>query len=160
MAPIILKTMESVIYPSTLNLTKLPHRTNLALFGLALFSSPLLYLGILFIFTLNTSQSVLANEVYAKGPPAHGHQAKHHYKYYPEKQVYYDTDRNLYFYLSNGRWISVISLPKIMRLNLGLGIPIDLDHDKPYNEHSVYKKKYPPSKKHKKEKEKHKFPFE
>lgn len=157
--------MESVICLSPFNLAKLLYRHILLIF-----SRTRLYLGFVTVFALmmNTSQWVMANEIHAKGPPphapAHGYRAQHHYKYYPEKQVYFDTDRNLYFYLSNGRWISAISLPKPLRLNLGLAVSIDLDHDKPYLKHSVYKKKYPPGKKHKhkkeREKEKHRVPFE
>lgn len=155
--------MESINYPSPCNLAKLLCRQILPIF-----SSIGLYVGLVIVVALNISPLVLANEMHAKGPPphapAHGYRAQHHYKYYPEKQVYFDTDRNLYFYLSNGHWISAISLPKPLRLNLGLAVLIDADHDKPYMKHSIYKKKYPPGKKHKhkkeREREKHRVPFE
>ncbi len=36
------------------------------------------------------------------GPPPHakayGHRARHHYHYYPDAYVYFDTGRGLYFY--------------------------------------------------------------
>jgi hypothetical protein len=43
-----------------------------------------------------------------KGPPAHapahGYRAKHQYRYYPSRSVYYDTGRKLYFYIKGDNW--------------------------------------------------------
>ncbi|MEA3371699.1 MAG: hypothetical protein U9Q40_10200, partial [Campylobacterota bacterium] len=55
------------------------------------------------------------------GPPphakAHGLRAKHHYRYYPDTSVYYDTGRSVYFYLdSNGAWRMAVSLPRFLKV--------------------------------------------
>ena len=40
----------------------------------------------------------------ASRAPAHGYRAKHQYRYYPEKSVYYESARRLYFYLKGENW--------------------------------------------------------
>ncbi|MEA3362615.1 MAG: hypothetical protein U9Q61_05030, partial [Thermodesulfobacteriota bacterium] len=55
------------------------------------------------------------------GPPphakAHGLRVKHHYRYYPDTSVYYDTGRSVYFYLdSNGAWRMAVSLPRFLKV--------------------------------------------
>ena len=94
-----------------------------------------------------------------KGPPAHapahGYRAKHQYRYYPSRSVYYDTGRKLYFYIKGDRWEVGASLPNRIRFGLGESVSIELDTAKPYIYHSEHVKKYPPGqmkKKHKKKK--------
>jgi len=90
------------------------------------------------------------------GPPphakAHGLRAKHHYRYYPDTGVYFDTGRSVYFYLdSYGAWRMAVSLPQFLKVQLGDNVTIEMDTDRPYSEYPAHKKKYPP-KKHKKHK--------
>ena len=88
--------------------------------------------------------------------PAHGYRAKHEYRYYPSRSVFYDTSRRLYFYIKGKNWEVGASLPSSLRVGLGDSVSIELDTDKPYLYHAEHVKKYPPGqlkkKKHKKKK--------
>ena len=96
-----------------------------------------------------------------KGPPAHapahGYRAKHQYRYYPSRSVYYDTGRRLYFYIKGDNWEVGASLPNQIRIGLGDSVNIELDTDKPYVYHSEHVKKYPPGQMKKKNKKKNKW---
>jgi hypothetical protein len=96
-----------------------------------------------------------------KGPPAHapahGYRAKHQYRYYPSRSVYYDTGRRLYFYLKGDNWEVGASLPHHIRIGLGESVSIELDTDKPYIHHAEHVKKYPPGQMKKKNKKKNKW---
>ena len=97
-----------------------------------------------------------------KGPPAHapahGYRAKHQYRYYPSRSVYYDTGREIYFYLKGDNWEVRASLPGSIRVGLGDSVSIELDTDKPYLYHADHVKKYPPGQmKKKKNKKKDKW---
>ena len=83
--------------------------------------------------------------------PAHGYRAKHHYRYYPDAYVYYDTDRGAYFYLDNGEWRISVSLPSSIHLESAY-VSLELDTDEPYRYHDKHKEKYPPGKTKKKNK--------
>ena len=91
-----------------------------------------------------------------KGPPAHapahGYRAKHQYRYYPSRSVYYDRDRRIYFYLKGDNWEVGASLPSSLRVELGDSVSIELDTDKPYIYHPDHVKKYPPGQMKKKKK--------
>lgn len=84
-----------------------------------------------------------------KGPPAHapahGYRTKHHYRYYPDERVYYDTGRGAYFYLDNGTWRMSIGLPGSIRLESRY-VSLELDTDEPYRYFSEHEAKYPPDK--------------
>jgi hypothetical protein len=73
--------------------------------------------------------------------PAHSNRAKYHYRYYPSLYVYFDIDRNLYFYPEGGKWKRGESYP-YGRQHSGF-IPLDMDTDKPYKWHSEVEKRYP-----------------
>jgi hypothetical protein len=91
--------------------------------------------------------SGLGTEVLGGPPPwapAHGYRAKHTYSYYPARQVYYDTKRNLYFYYHNGQWQMSGSLPFKLRISLGSNVTLEMGTDRPYEHHSEVKKNYPP----------------
>src|SRR5210317_1597878 len=47
--------------------------------------------------------------------PAHGYRAKHQYRYYPSRSVYYDTGRRLYFYIKGDHWEVGAFLPNQIR---------------------------------------------
>jgi len=89
--------------------------------------------------------------------PAHGYRAKHHYRYYPSRNVYHDTDRGLYFYLKGDNWEVGASLPSSLRVGLGDSVSIELDTDKPYIYHADHVKKYPPGQMKKKNNKKAKW---
>ena len=84
--------------------------------------------------------------------PAHGHRAKHKYRYYPTCSVYYDSGRRIYFYLKGDNWEMGASLPSHLRMGLGDSVSIELDTDKPYFYHADHVEKYPPGQKKKKNK--------
>lgn len=85
--------------------------------------------------------------------PAHGYRAKHHYRYYPEAQVYFNEKKGLYSYHRHGRWDTSSSLPETIRIDARKYVVLEMDTDRPYRYHSEIKKTYPP-KKNKKPKEK------
>ncbi|MFQ5757416.1 MAG: hypothetical protein ACE5H7_15155 [Acidiferrobacterales bacterium] len=87
--------------------------------------------------------------------PAHGHRAKHQYRYYPSHSVYYDSARGLYFYLERDNWQISASLPSKLKVSLGSYVNMELETTKPYVHHREHVKKYPPGKM-KKKKSKHK----
>jgi hypothetical protein len=84
--------------------------------------------------------------------PAHGYRAKHQYRYYPSRSVYYDTARGLYFYLKGDNWEVGASLPGSLRVGLGDSVSIELETDKPYIHHEAHVKKYPAKQSKKKKK--------
>jgi hypothetical protein len=76
--------------------------------------------------------------------PAHGYRAKHQYRYYPSRSVYFDTERKLYFYLKGENWEVGASLPTGLKTGLGDYVSFELDTDKPYVYHAEHVNKYPP----------------
>ena len=89
--------------------------------------------------------------------PAHGYRAKHRYRYYPSSSVYYDSDRELYFYLKGDNWEVGVSLPNSIRVRLGDYVSMELETDKPYVYHTDHVKRYPPGQMKKKNKKKYKW---
>ncbi len=75
--------------------------------------------------------------------PAHGYRAKK-YRYFPSAQIYFDLQRDVYFYYSNGEWQVSASLPGRIRAQLGEHITLEMGTDEPYRYHSEVVKKYPP----------------
>ncbi len=80
--------------------------------------------------------------------PAHGRRDHYRYNYYPTAEFYFDTGRNMYFYLdSRGRWSFSVNLPLHLRSHLHDGyVEIEMEYDRPYLRHKDHKNKY---KKHK-----------
>lgn len=80
--------------------------------------------------------------------PAHGRRDHYRYHYYPTAEFYFDTGRNMYFYLdSRGRWSFSVNLPLHLRSHLHNGyVEIEMGDDRPYLRHKDHKNKY---KKHK-----------
>lgn len=73
-----------------------------------------------------------------------GHRGNHHYYYYPDSGVYYDKDRNTYFYQGDGHWRQSPTLPPGYRVDRDQHRELRLDTDKPYQYHPDVNKKYPP----------------
>ena len=78
--------------------------------------------------------------------PAHGYRRKYTYRYYPDAHVYFDVDRNLYFFLERGKWKSRMALPSSIRIKASEWVTIDLDTPKPYLKIKEHEKRYPPGK--------------
>lgn len=74
--------------------------------------------------------------------PAHGYRAKYKYHYYPRCKVYYDTAREIYFYLKGENWEVGISLPSHLKNDLGEYVNLVLDTDRPYEFNEKHNKKY------------------
>ena len=88
--------------------------------------------------------------------PAHGHRAKHRYRYYPHHYVYFDLGRGVYFYLEGDGWRVSAQLPSRIHLAYASYVTLEMETDRPYQNFSEHKKKYPPGqvKKNKKQKKK------
>ena len=77
--------------------------------------------------------------------PAYGHRRNFHsYHYYPYADIYFDTGRNMYFYLNNhGQWSFSINLPIHLHSRLDRGyVEIEMEADRPYLKHKFNKNKY------------------
>ena len=81
-------------------------------------------------------------EILPTGSPARSHLAENIYRYYPEKNIYYDVKKGLYYYLKGDRWISSTSIPAVLSPNIGGYITIEMDTDKPYQYHDEVQEKY------------------
>lgn len=71
-------------------------------------------------------------------------QETYFYYYYPNSYVYYDLKNKIYFYMSNGNWVSVSSLPQGFHLSDNYTLTIEMKSLQPFSEHEMHKKKYPP----------------
>lgn len=83
--------------------------------------------------------------------------ARHHYRYFPGTEVYFDTTSNIYFYLSDNIWLSAPLLPSHIRIDLNNFVTMELGGPKPYIYHKETIKRYPPGlrkEKHRKQREK------
>jgi len=73
----------------------------------------------------------------------------YHYDYYPEPEVYFDTDRHLYFYNDNGRWVMSVALPTAFQVNLSTSVRMKLRTSQPYIFHADHRFEFPPDSGHK-----------
>jgi hypothetical protein len=71
-------------------------------------------------------------------------QAQHHYRYFPDSQVYYDTTGATYFYLDNGVWLSGLFLPDHLHIDSNYYVNMELDSPRPYLYHRDTIKRHPP----------------
>lgn len=76
--------------------------------------------------------------------PAHGRRAKYGYRYYPDRYVYYDVGRGIYFYLEGDGWRVSARLPSAIHLEYADYVYIELETDKPYEYSGEHRRKYPP----------------
>jgi hypothetical protein len=64
------------------------------------------------------------------------------YRYYPSQRVYYDVNRNVYFYLQGEKWRVSGNLPGRFRLSYQDYVTIHMDNDRPYMvDHTENKRK-------------------
>jgi hypothetical protein len=109
-------------------------------------SSPLIGLFSVLVTIFLLSTGCVVHESYGDPypwSPAHSYRAKHHYRYYPSFSLYFDIDRNLYFYHEGGKWKRGKSYPHGLQQRDGGFVSIDMDTDKPYKWHSDVEKRYP-----------------
>lgn len=76
--------------------------------------------------------------------PAHGYRAKFHYRYYPSFAVYFDINRNIYFFMAGKDWRVASTLPAQINIKSSSYVTIEMDTDKPFLDHKKHKQKYPP----------------
>jgi hypothetical protein len=76
--------------------------------------------------------------------PTRGERAKFTYRYFPSSFVYFNIDRGIYFYLSEGKWVNSYSLPKAIPIDRDPHVILKMIIDKPYMFHEDVVKKYPP----------------
>lgn len=84
--------------------------------------------------------------------PAHGYRAKFTYRYYPSSLVYFNIEKGVYFYLSNGVWVNSYYLPQTISIAPDGYVILKMDVDKPYTFHKDVVKRHPPGLKKKKKK--------
>ena len=75
--------------------------------------------------------------------PAHGRRAKYKYRYWPDRQVYFDAGRGLYFWIDAGYWKAGVRLPADFKLS-GASLRLEMDVAKPYKWQRDVAKRYPP----------------
>jgi len=78
---------------------------------------------------------------------AHGRRAKYDYRYYPDAQVYFDTNRKVYFYIDGRGWKMSVNLPH--KIKLAGYVTIEMDTKRPYKDFKKHKAKYRPGHKKK-----------
>ncbi|MCK4379277.1 MAG: hypothetical protein KAW01_08045 [Deltaproteobacteria bacterium] len=103
------------------------------------------------ISTAAPPREAYPQSVKQKGPPpwapAHGRRARmYSYRYYPSSYVYFEASRGLYFYFSDGRWQSGISLPGGIHIDVGDFVSIELESERPYDRFAEHRQEYPPGK--------------
>lgn len=81
-----------------------------------------------------------AGYAYSGPPVAAGY---YNYWYYPGARVYYDIQRHVYFYPSNGGWVRVRELPEAWRYRLGRHETIHSRYERPYLDHDEHRREYP-----------------
>lgn len=90
----------------------------------------------------------VVNKKQGKGPPAHapahGYRRKFCYRYYPQAEVYHDTERGLWFYTDGKSWRAGAKLPIDLGRELGGHVSIELESENPAVEHSRVRETYQP----------------
>ena len=82
--------------------------------------------------------------------PAHGYRRKYYsYIFYPGCSIYFDIDRNLYFFLDSGAWKTAVILPSHIHLVMEGSVNIEMDTQTPYIKIDEHLKQYPPGQKRK-----------
>ena len=79
------------------------------------------------------------------GPPpphaaGHGH-AKYVYRYYPELEIYWDRESQVFIRLQNRHWVSSRTCPQVRAATY---IVLETEKPKPWLKHAQVKKQHPP----------------
>jgi predicted small secreted protein len=74
-----------------------------------------------------------------------GAEGKYTFRYFPASSVYFDIQRGVYFYKSNGKWKKSYQLPSSIKINLLKDyVVLKMDVEKPYQHHEEVIRRYPP----------------
>ena len=76
--------------------------------------------------------------------PTPDERAKFTYRYFPSSFVYFNIDRGIYCYLSEGNWVDSYSLPQTIPIDRDDYVILKMMIDKPYTFHEDVVNKYPP----------------
>jgi hypothetical protein len=77
--------------------------------------------------------------------PAHGYRAKTRHVYFPEYNMYYDTQKGVYINYSDGKWSVSANLPLSIsagNLKAAVQVELDLNTDSPQTYNSEHQEKY------------------
>ncbi|WP_159779280.1 hypothetical protein [Flavobacterium sp. 9AF] len=101
----------------------------------------------------------IPQDLYSQGPPpwapAHGYRAKTKHIYFPDQNFYYDIEKKVYLYLSNGSWSVSVSIPSSLgNINLtnARKVELEIGGHTPYQYNDKHIIAYKKPKKEKKEK--------
>jgi hypothetical protein len=93
-----------------------------------------------FMFVLLIGEDALAQKKGGPPPwaPAHGYRAKTKYVYFPQQNIYYDTQRAVYIYLNDGNWEIGARIPrgikaKTLRDSRQVELRLNVDNPQRYN---------------------------
>ena len=75
--------------------------------------------------------------------PQYDNRQKRRYRYYPDVNVYFEPDRKVWFFPSNGGWKSQRKLPRDYNNRLGKWKDLELDTDEPYKYNREHKGQQP-----------------
>jgi hypothetical protein len=110
-------------------------------------STPMLSILLALLTGLGLSSCIAYDQPYGPGyahtppPPS---VVFYSYWYYPDIQVYFDSNRQVYFYYSNNHWLQARVLPPPLRAHMGGYVHIQSRYNQPYIEHNEHSRKYPP----------------
>jgi hypothetical protein len=82
-----------------------------------------------------------ANIIVHIGPEAAPAGVVYHYTYYPEEEVYYVPETQVYWWQINGEWRSGARVPA--GITLGASVNFDADGREPWRHHDVIIAKFP-----------------
>jgi hypothetical protein len=93
------------------------------------------------MFVLFISEDALAQKKGGPPPwaPAHGYRAKTRYVYFPQHNIYYDTQRSIYIYVnSGGNWEIGAKMPRgvnrsTLRDSRQVELRLNIDNPQRYN---------------------------
>lgn len=72
-------------------------------------------------------------------------QAKNYsYRYYPSSQVYFDLERQWYFYLEDGNWKTAYALPEGFEVFEDEAVVLEMANERPYSAFETHRSVYPP----------------
>lgn len=106
------------------------------------------------LLALSALTIIAAEPAFADPPPwAHGHRTRevvevrpvvqeYRYVYYPARQVYYEPQQKIWFWMNGGSWQFGLNLPVQYRAYISSGVPVVLHSNRPYTEHVYVEQTY------------------